>query len=676
MKKIIIILVIVTRITSANSQTFLTEDFSSGTMPPTEWSIENLAAKWENSMSNKAGCSAPEAKFSYIDLVSFSRLVSPQIDLVGYNSIILEFNHYLDDWHGQDYSIGIATRSSGEDWNIVWQLEPTGNIGPKRQSIIIDNSNAGTASFQFCFFIEGDLMEMDYWHIDNIELYSPYQLDAKMKLITTNPFVLDQTTIEGVVKNHGKQTINSLELNWEAVNGEVYTSTHTGLNIEKGGLYGFNCPDVFSYPIGDYAVDVWISEVNGAPDDNPENDLITKDISMVSNIVYKRPMFEQFASSFSYQSWWINDYFVPWCDDHADSITLIKYPWRYPLPTDPYYTEECKHREVYYELTNYQECWLRGNGEDVYAALYSIEEFFAETILEPGFASMVATRSAVSSSNRIMDIDVNILPYANFNNFRLFVVVFETTTTGNVGDNGETEFKHILMKMVPDAFGSALNIADREPVTISQSIDLAGTNVEEWDDLGVAVFIQNYDTKEIFQSCYAAIQGIYASDATLSQINVNGNPIAGFNPGTFEYNVELPYGTTEIPEITGIPTDPDAIVIVQPAQELPGTVRIDVFAEDLVTQLTYYVNLNVITGIENNVARDIVVYPNPTTGIINIEGAVNPEIAVYSITGKPIYVEDNFNGRSIDLSSQPNGVYFIRIIDGGEVVTRRVVLSR
>ena len=36
-----------------------------------------------------------------------------------------------------------------------------------------------------------------------------------------------------------------------------------------------------------------------------------------------------------------------------------------------------------------------------------------------------------------------------------------------------------MMKMVPDASGTTINLVDREPLTISQSIDLAGTNVEE-----------------------------------------------------------------------------------------------------------------------------------------------------------------------------------------------------
>ena len=61
----------------------------------------------------------------------------------------------------------------------------------------------------------------------------------------------------------------------------------------------------------------------------------------------------------------------------------------------------------------------------------------------------------------------------------------------NVATNGETEFHHMMMDMIPDANGSTISLVDRVPFTWSQMVDLAGTNVEEWDDLGVIVMIRD-----------------------------------------------------------------------------------------------------------------------------------------------------------------------------------------
>jgi len=68
-----------------------------------------------------------------------------------------------------------------------------------------------------------------------------------------------------------------------------------------------------------------------------------------------------------------------------------------------------------------------------------------------------------------------------------------------------------------------LNLVDREPVTISQSVDLSGTFIEEYDDLGVVIIIQNIATAEVHQSGYAIENGVFADDAALSELNVDGH---------------------------------------------------------------------------------------------------------------------------------------------------------
>ena len=675
--KIIYTLLLLTTITiSSISQTFLTEDFSEGIMPPSGWTIDNYAQQWNSNMSAMADGSAPEARFSYIETVGTSRLISPEIDLYGHESVIVKFKHYLDDWaHAGEYSLGVATRSGGGDWNNAWEIFPTYNLGPEEVLITIENDDVGAADFQFCIYIDGDLYNINYWYIDDISLFSAFNLDGEMQAVTTVPFVTETTLIEGIVSNKGLEPITSIEVSWQVDNNEIFISSFSGFNINMGETYSFECPDVFNYPIGIYELNVWLSSVNGTTDDNPENDILTKEISVVSNVVFKRTLLEQFASSNSYGAAVVNNTFVPWCEDHADSITLIKYPWRIPTPPDPYYNVECEAREVFYEIGSWEYEFIFWDGMEFTNSVNWLDSYFEEAIQQPGFASIVASRSTVSRGT-VMDIDVTILPYANFNNHRLFAVVFEKTTTGNVGNNGETEFKNIMMKMVPDPYGTPISLNDREPTIITQSIDLEGTNIEEWDDLGVAIFIQNYDTREVFQSTYAVENANFATDATLGALNIDGTLVAGFNSGVYDYNVELPLGTTVVPEVTGVPTDENAIVIVVPTNELPGTTTTEVFAEDLSTKLTYNVNFTVITGFEDSAAANVKLYPNPTRGIVTIAGIKKATIEVYNISGKRISRFENSSGQIIDLSSQPNGVYIIKILEDNFVSTKRVILNR
>jgi hypothetical protein len=78
-------------------------------------------------------------------------------------------------------------------------------------------------------------------------------------------------------------------------------------------------------------------------------------------------------------------------------------------------------------------------------------------------------------------------------------------------------------------------------------------------------------------------------------------------------------------------------------------------------------------------AFEVVVYPNPTTGILEIE---LPELKtnqkthlyLYSQTGVLVKQMDKLQKRqSVDISNQPVGIYILRITVDNETVTRKVI---
>ena len=84
-----------------------------------------------------------------------------------------------------------------------------------------------------------------------------------------------------------------------------------------------------------------------------------------------------------------------------------------------------------------------------------------------------------------------------------------------------------------------------------------------------------------------------SSDATLKELKVGGVDVA-LEDGQLEYEVELPYGTTEVPtDITAIKNHPKAKSIsITNATTLSGTTTIVVTAEDD-SQLTYKITFTV-----------------------------------------------------------------------------------
>jgi len=75
-----------------------------------------------------------------------------------------------------------------------------------------------------------------------------------------------------------------------------------------------------------------------------------------------------------------------------------------------------------------------------------------------------------------------------------------------------------------------------------------------------------------------------SSDATLSDLTLNSFTVIGFAPGTFDYSVELPFGTSAYPAVVGTPTDANASAANVVPGTFPGTVTITVTAEDNSTQ--------------------------------------------------------------------------------------------
>jgi len=84
------------------------------------------------------------------------------------------------------------------------------------------------------------------------------------------------------------------------------------------------------------------------------------------------------------------------------------------------------------------------------------------------------------------------------------------------------------------------------------------------------------------------------------------------------------------------------------------------------------------TSLDNNLS----VYPNPSTGIVNVrinENSSNSfEYTVYAIDGRTIS-NSNFTGTTtINMESQSNGIYFVKIKDNvtSNIVTKKVIIKK
>ena len=84
-----------------------------------------------------------------------------------------------------------------------------------------------------------------------------------------------------------------------------------------------------------------------------------------------------------------------------------------------------------------------------------------------------------------------------------------------------------------------------------------------------------------------------SNNARLADLQVNGQTVNGFNAYLNTYNVALPYGTTEVPQVTASAQDGSATVSITQATSTTGTATVSVTAGDGTTTQTYSVNFSV-----------------------------------------------------------------------------------
>ncbi len=79
--------------------------------------------------------------------------------------------------------------------------------------------------------------------------------------------------------------------------------------------------------------------------------------------------------------------------------------------------------------------------------------------------------------------------------------------------------------------------------------------------------------------------------------------------------------------------------------------------------------------VKPEIVNNISVYPNPTTGILNIDNVKGANVEIFNIMGQAvesIYNANEFN--TVDISNYANGTYIVRVIDGNNVNTFKINL--
>lgn len=278
---------------------------------------------------------------------------------------------------------------------------------------------------------------------------------------------------------------------------------------EEGGLgsYRFRMEktDFSLSDPGTYRVRVWARSVNAT---EVSSDTL-ESVFEVSDMQYfaRNTLLEVFSSSTCSACPFANGFIKEATDrilgtEQASQFSIIKYQMDFPSPGDPCVISEGLYRGDYYGVTSIPAVFLNGDSYKV-----SWDKF---PDLLPGLVDqesadktpfgLEAEMTRQGNAFRV-EVDVtNVIPYADA---LLYVAFAEDSLHHDPQSNKETEFFHVVRKMLPDAYGQPVDFetGGTRNFVFEYTFDGAKPKIfSSLDGLSAVVFIQDESTGEILQS--------------------------------------------------------------------------------------------------------------------------------------------------------------------------------
>ena len=652
---------------------YIHESFDSDDLP-TNWTFEGEGTNnWEIWKTHQAGGEPNEIKLYWKpSFEGTARMVSPAINLTGITEMVVSFKAFLDNYKDSPHKMGVATTSdNGLTWNTAWEnTYASNNQGQHNIIETVSTPDMGKENVKFCIYFSGTSGNINGWYFDDIDIYTLDEINLGLMSVDIPEIsITKDNEIAFTVKNTGKETITTFNASYQIDDNEAVTQTfETALVSLAAESISFQ--EKVTLTPGSHKLTISIVDVNGKEDIKSDNTM-ESEINIALGSLQRKPMIEHFSSSNCTACPAVDNMMNLLTERYHDKYTYVKYPfYLYPYD-DPYKTLESKAKHAfYYNVNAAPTVFFEG---DLYGNTYVLDEDFEKAYNTPAYIDIKGAFD-VNENDSIINVTIDVVPYINLNQKRLFVSINEKTTTKNTGYNGQQEFHHVMMKMLPDAEGTELEFKAGELQRIEFTYDMDTTFVEELNDLEVAVWVQDYNNHVIYNSNYLyeytehpyPVQNLQLAnnDSTLSvtwETPEQGTPVA-YNiyindKLAVENHKELSYSTNDVNGLT--------------------VVNVVAVYENGKTSASVIDNIFIVKNTES-ISEDIIsldIYPNPVNDKLYIVTETEVEkVVVYTITGVIIGQQTTVNGQqtlTIDLSSLKSGIYFVEInTEKGNIVKR------
>ncbi len=448
-------------------------------------------------------------------------------------------------------------------------------------------------------------------------------IDISLTALTFPAYAMPSTDIDiiGTVQNIGTDNITSFDVVYTINGGAPIGPYSATCNIATGQTYDFTHDVVFNNAVeATYLIEVTISNVNGGGETNLANNVLSKNLLITSTMIQRLVVFEEFST-----------------EQCSNCPPVVTYLHNY-MASEPNMLLMTHHSGFYDDFLTIPESEndmveLFNDGGSTYAPAGCADRYFFD---DAGITGDTDPGPAFWCGN----------PYGG-NAIAARVAEPAFTTVEICGTYSQTT--HALDAEI---FGDFVNDFTG---TIGVSFWITENNIPESVSPGQA------GATSAWTHYYAVRDAI--SDAWGDEITTP-TTVGGSYIETYNFNVDASWAYNEL-YLVAFVNEIDAGDPNNREIHNAFTVKLS----DIAVCQTGNNSIFLEDGIQ--------MYPNPTTGILNLINVENSSIDIYNILGATVLTIKSANSiEQIDLSNYSNGTYIIKVKTENSVVTEKIVLEK
>lgn len=313
--------------------------------------------------------------------------------------------------------------------------------------------------------------------------------------------------ITGQLNNQLSGAVSSATIQYSVDNGPAALQKIDQQALNHGPVTDFKFESPVNLTVGNHIVKVWLSEINGIAQSNPQ--VITTEVHIASRAAKRHGLIELFTSSTCPPCAEENKTYDPLLVKNKPNIgadlNVIKYQMNWPSPgDDPSYNAHGNARRGYYSINGIPDGRVNGLKKT-----FNTQAGLDASKTAPATVEIAATLAVSGNS---LKAKATITPYVT-SSVTVHQAVLQDYYSYN-GKAGQTKYYFAMRKMNPDGNGAKnTSITDGTPFdvtfdhTATQAAKPAQGSFDFWTistlQYQYIVFVQDDKTKDVLNSASA-----------------------------------------------------------------------------------------------------------------------------------------------------------------------------